>query len=681
MRLFLQVICSAFITSLLASIALPQTEPGLIPRKAIFAKPDKEQVMLSADGKWIGYRALAGDTTNVWVAPVSEPAKARAVTKQSGAPVVDYRWPNLSGRMLYRVPTDEGTHVFLLNLETGESSDLTPGKGVVAFIERLSPDHVDEVLLRVREPGQTSFNYRRINLRTGAAAVVFDNNRGFERVLFDDDWRPRVAVRRHLNAGYELLQPNSSGEWISFASFPEGPEANASQPILLDKAGKTLYLTDNRGRDKAALQSIDLSSGKETLLVDDSFADVLPALLFHPTTGRVQTASTYFGRLRRHFLDPTIIPDFEYLRTVQSGDIGILSPSGGRSLDDRTWLVVFLDGGPNRYYVYERSARRATFLFTENKALDAYVLGRRHLEVITTRDGMELPADLYLPKTADQDSSGRPRRPLPLLIYVHGGPWVAYPWNDWNTNRTLQLLADRGYAVLRVEFRAAIGFGRRVSDAGTREWGGRMQDDLIDAADWAIKQGLTTRERIGLWGWSYGGYATLAALATSDRFACGLAMYAPTELDSFIAGAPPDAQTFWRKMIGDNKTGEGRVLLKKVSPFHYAEGFAKPVLIAQGGKDLIVPQSQADRFVAELQRYKRPVTYLLYPDEPHDFRQAETWMSLFAVAERFFHDHLGGRYEPIGDDLRDSRLDVRAGGELIPGLLLAMNQKPASAPK
>ena len=133
--------------------------------------------------------------------------------------------------------------------------------------------------------------------------------------------------------------------------------------------------------------------------------------------------------------------------------------------------------------------------------------------------------------------------------------------------------------------------------------------------------------------------------------ACGLAMYGPTELDWSIAEANPGPQAYWRRLIGDNTTEAGRTLLKKISPFHYAESFAKPALIAQGGKDAIVPQNQADRFVAELQKYKKPVTYLLYPDEPHDFIRAENWVSLFAIAERFFHDHLGGRYEPIGNDL------------------------------
>lgn len=674
MRRFSHPVVHVLVALLLAGAAWSQTEPALIPRKALFTNPDKEQVMLSPDGRWIGYRAMSGDTMNLWVAPINEPAKARAVTQQSTAPVVDYRWTNLSGRVLYRIPADEGVQVFLLNLDSGESRNLTPGKGVTAFIEKLSSGHEEEVLLRVKEAAQVNFDYRLINLRTGAATVIFKNEKGFERVLFDDDWRSRVAVQRKPDHGYELLQPNGAGEWASFASFQSDLEVGASQPILLDKAGKTLYLTDNRGRDKAALKSIDLASGNETLLAEDPFADILPALLVQPRTGRVQTASAYLGRLRRHFLDPTIIPDFEYLRTVERGDIGMLSPWGGRSLDDQVWLVAFMNGGPTRFYAYDRSRRHATFLFTENRVMDAYTLGHRHFEVVTTRDAMEFPADLYLPRSADPGGTGRPRQPLPLLMYVHGGPWVAYPWNDWYTNRALQLLADRGYAVLRVEFRGSIGLGRKMHEAGRFEFGGRMQDDLIDAADWAVKQGITTRERIGIWGWSYGGYATLTALATSGHFACGLSMYGPTELLSFIAEANPGAQANWRKWIGDDRTEEGRAALRKVSPFHYAASFAKPILVAQGGKDQVMPQNQSDRFVAELQKHKKQVTYLLYPDEPHDFQRPENWASLFAIAERFFHDHLGGRYEPFGDDLRGSSLETRAGGELIPGLLLAMNQ-------
>lgn len=663
---------------LLSSTAWAESEPPLIPRKTLFADPDKTQVQLSPDGRWIGYQALSGDTMNIWVGPVAEPSKASAVTNRKGDPVQGYRWTFLPGKLLYRARAEKGTHVFLLDLENRESRDLTPAASGVAALESLSPDRVDEALVRLQRADGRGFDYHRVNLSTGASQIVFKNDEGFERVLFDGDWRPRVVARDTPDLGYELLKQDGTGAWVPFVSFRFGIEADASQPIILDRAGKTLYMTDNRSRNTAALKAVDLESGKESLLVEDPVADVLPAVLVHPRTGRVQTAASYYGRLRRYALDPSVIPDFEFLRTVHSGDIGVPAVFGGRSLDDQTWLVVFMDGGPTRYYLYDRAARRATFLFTECKALDAYSLGRRHLEVITTRDGMDLPADLYLPVQADPDGNGRPTRPLPTLLYVHGGSWGAFPWNDWFTNRTLQLLADRGYAVLRVEFRGAGGFGRRVHEAGLRDWGGRMNDDLLDAANWAEKNGIAAHDRIGVWGWSYGGYATLAALTeTPDRFACGMSMYGPTELDVFIDEGSPFAQAAWRHYIGDNTTEDGRAQLRKHSPLHNVERITKPVLITQGGKDEVVRQGQADRFVAAMQKHKKPVTYVLYPDEPHDIRRSESWVSLFAIAERFFAEHLGGRYEPIGGDI-DGGLEIRAGGELIPGLSEVMNRRAST---
>jgi dipeptidyl aminopeptidase/acylaminoacyl peptidase len=621
---------------------------------------------------WIGYKAPSDGAMHVWIAPVSDPSKARAVTRK-GQPVGSYRWTYLPGRLLYTTAAENGTHVFLLDLAGGEPRDLTQGEGSVASIERLVPDRPDEVLLRV------SAEFRKVNLRTGASQVVFTNDEGFDRVLFDDSYRPRVAERGNPDGGYDLLQQDGAGSWTSFASFLLGVEADASRPIALDKEGQTLYLADNRGRDTAALEAIDLASGKETVLLEDPLADVVPALVLHPRTGRVQSAVSYYGRMRRHFLDPSIVPDFEYLRTVARGDIGVPS-IGGRSLDDTTWIVVFLDGGTTRYYLYDRAARRARALFSELGTLDKYTVGRRHLEVITTRDGMNLPADLYLPASADPDDNGRPREPLPLLLYVHGGPWGAYPWNSWFTNRVLQLLADRGYAVLRVEFRGTGGLGRKVQEAGLRDWGGKMQDDIMDAADWAVAQRITTRDRIGIWGWSYGAYATLAALTqTPERFACGMAMYGPTELDSFIDEGSAGAQTAWRHYIGDNTTEKGRALLRERSPIRHVERISKPLLIAQGGKDEIVRQGQADRFVEAMRKSRKPVTYVLYPDEPHDLRLPESWASLFAIAERFFHEHLGGRFEPIGDDL-EGGFEVRAGAELIPGLAAAMGRRPVDEP-
>ncbi|HJT79165.1 MAG TPA: prolyl oligopeptidase family serine peptidase [Gemmataceae bacterium] len=649
----------------------------LIARKVIFKDVDLDTVQLSPDGRMVAYRAESGGTKNVWVAPTFEPSQARPVTRQKDTPVLTYRWSNLPGHVLYTAPAGKGVHVYLLDIKakTLEPRDLTPIDGVVARVERLSPDHPEVVVLDINDRDPKWHDLYRVNLRTGERQLLAKNDGGYQRFFLDDDFRPRVAQRPLHDLGYELLKADGKGGWVSFAKYRFGIEADASQPVTLDKAGRTLYLVDNRDRDKAALKAIDLVSGKETMLLEDAFADLFPALMTHPKTGRVQAASAYYGRLRRHVLDPAVLPDFDYLRTVHRGDFGVPT-IGGRSLDDQTWLVVFMDGGPMRYYAYDRPARRATFLFSENKALDALPLARRYAEVIPVRDGLQLPADLYLPPWADPDVNGRPRKPLPLLLYVHGGSWGAYPWNSWSTNRCLQLLANRGYAVLRVEFRGAGGLGRKIHEAGLREWGGKMQDDLVDAADWAVEHGITTRDRTGIWGWSYGGYATLAAhTLTPDRFACGMAMYGPTDLESFIRAGTPFSQKVWKHYIGDVATEEGRKLLRDRSPLEHVGKITRPVLLVQGGKDEIVPQDQADRFAAAMAKHKKPVTYLLYPDEPHDLRRPENWASCFAVAESFFHEHLGGRHEPISDDLKGSSVEVRVGVERVPGLSEAIARR------
>jgi dipeptidyl aminopeptidase/acylaminoacyl peptidase len=648
----------------------------LIPRKAFFAEPDKTQLQLSPDGQWISYRAVSGNGSALWVAPVHEFSRARPAWAERR--VLDYRWTYRPGQLLIAAApgVGDGVHLFLLDVTSGRARDVTPEPGLVVQIEQLSAGHPDDVLVRAKRPDGDSFDYDRLDLESGKRALVLADEQHFDRVLFDDDFRPRVAVRERPGAGYELLRPDGSRAWTPFASFAYGIEADSSQPIAVDRSGATLYMVDNRDRNTAVLKAVDLASGRESVLVEDPLADVLPALVIHPRTGRVQSAVSYYGRQRRHFLDGSILPDYEFLRSVHPGDIGFLA-AGGRSLDDRTWLVTFMDGGPMRYYVYDRTARRASFLFSEDSALDQSSLARRHLEVITTRDGLELPADLYVPRYAD-DGSGRPRRPLPMLVYVHGGSWGIYPWNSWLTNRSLQLLADRGYAVLRVEFRGAGGFGRRIHDAGLREWGGKMQDDLADAVEWAIQHGIAARERIGIFGWSYGGYATLTALATSTQFACGLAMYAPTDLEAFVAQGPPEAKTAWHHYIGDDTTDAGRAALRARSPLRNVERFDRPVIVAQGGKDEVVPRDQADTFVAAMAKHGKPVTYVLYPDEPHDLRRPESWTSLFAVAERFFHDHLGGLYEPLGDDVRGG-IEVRVGAARIPGLADALTRR-ASPP-
>jgi len=668
----------SILAAIVITIALgigAKAAPGpdaLIPRSVLFADQDKLSVRLSPDGKTVSYIAPVDGTLGVWLTSVADPARPRLLFKQTGAPFFNLQWTYTSRELVYLQTMGNGkdVHLFVFNLADGQSRDLIPLNGVSARIEKLSPRHPEEILISLNQRDPKRRDLHLLNLRTGELKLVLQND-GYDQFLCDFEFRPRVARRQTEDQGYELLRMNSKSAWEPLVRFSY-EDARISQPAALDQDGNILYLIDNRRTDTAILSEIDLKTGKSRTIAADAVADMRSSLLFHPSTGRLQAASAVYGRYRRHFFDNSIKQDFRYLNTVHVGDVGV----AGRSLDDRVWLVVFLDGGPLRYYVYDRQAHHARFLFTEQKELEKFALARRQGVVVPTRDGLKLPGDLYLPSWTRSANGRYLDRPLPMLVYVHGGPTVAFDWNIWDLNRMLQLLANRGYVVFRVEFRGVEGFGKKIREAGAREWGRKMNDDVIDAVDWAVKQGLTERHRVGIWGWSYGGYATLAALTfTPDVFACGMAMYSPTDLQTLMESRDGPFGTFWRRLVGDQTTMEGRAQLHEQSPLYFTDRVTKPLLITHGAMDTNVPRKFSDDFVAEMKKHGKPVTYIVYPDEGHDYERKENWISLFAVAERFFHEHLGGRYEPFGDDLKASSAQVLEGEPLIPELAAALKTK------
>jgi dipeptidyl aminopeptidase/acylaminoacyl peptidase len=645
----------------------------LIPRQILFANEDKLNVRLSPDGAMLSYLAPVDGKQGVWLCPVDDPSKAELLFKQTDAPAMNLQWAYTSRQLVYLKRVGPEVHLFVFDLVDRRTRDLTPQTGGSARIEKISPAHPEEILIGLNGRDPKRYDLHRINLRTGERVLILQNEE-YDQFLCDGALRPRIARRQTAEQGYELFHLNATGRWELLERFTYD-EARVSQPAALDLAGRTLYLIDNRRTNTGALRAIDLATGKTRTLATDALADFRSSVFLHPRTGRAQSVSAVYGRMRRYFLDPSIAADFKYLKTIQAGDIGV----AGRSLDDRVWLVVFLNGGPIRYFVYDRRERRARFLFTEQSAVDQYPLARREAVVVPTRDGLKLPGDLYLPSWTRPGKRQYLGQPLPMLIYVHGGPSVAFGWNDWPINRPLQLLANRGYAVLRVEFRGAEGFGKKILYAGAGEWGRKMQNDILDAVSWAVKQGITERHRVGVWGWSYGGYATLAALTfTPGVFACGMAMFPPAELLSIAdCGAGAFCQ-FWRRQLGDGTTDAGRAMLRERSPLYFVERINRPLLISHGAQDARLPRKHSDDFVAEMKKHNKPVTYLLYPDEGHDYARKENWISLFAVAERFFHEHLGGRYEPIGNDLSASNVEVLEGGHLIPDLATAIQSKAKS---
>ena len=647
----------------------PSEIPALIPRNLLFGNPDKASPQISPDGTHLSYLAPVDGVLNVWVAPADDPASARPVTRDTGRGIRLYGWTYNGNQVAYLQDSggDENWHIYTVNVDSGEIRDITPIEGVRAQIQESSPKHPKHLLVGLNDRNPQFHDIYLVDLDTGERILVQQND-GFAGFVTDDDLNIRFATRLTPDGGSEYLQRSSDGDWTH--SFTIGMEDSVTTwPLGFDKTGQILFLVDSRGRDTAALKSVNLVTDAETELASDYRADVDDTLV-HPTEKTIQAVSFNYERKRWQVLEEAIAADLEYLSRVADGDMEVVS----RTLDDSCWIVAYLlDNGPVRYYRYLRQEREAQFLFTNRQALQGLPLVKVHPVTIPARDGLELVCYYSLPLEAEPVQEGSTREPLPLALLVHGGPWAR---DSWGYNPVYQLLANRGYAVLSVNFRGSTGFGKNFINAANFEWGGKMHDDLIDAVNWAINKGIADPERVAIMGGSYGGYATLVGMTfTPEVFACGVDIVGPSNLVTLLNTIPP----YWQPIIdlftsrvGDHRTEEGTEFLLRRSPLTYVDNICRPLLIGQGANDPRVKQSESDQIVQAMQDKEIPVTYVLYPDEGHGFARPENNLSFFAVAEAFLAQHLGGRYEPVGDDLAGASITVPAGEEGIPGLTEAL---------
>ena len=321
------------------------------------------------------------------------------------------------------------------------------------------------------------------------------------------------------------------------------------------------------------------------------------------------------------------------------------------------------DSESGEFALLDRESREVRKLLVQRKALADVPLRKMQPVVIPSRDGLRLNGYLTLP--APEAGGGR----MPLVLAIHGGP---YARDVWGFNSIHQWLANRGYAVLSVNYRGSTGFGKAFIKAADREWGGRMHDDLIDAVDWAVAQGIAEPERVGFFGGSYGGYSALiAATKTPEVFACIVDLFGISNLITFMATIPPywgPWFSVWKNRLGDPDTEAGRTFLAERSPINHLERATKPILIAQGMRDVRVVAAESEQMVAALKQRGVPVTYVTFPDEGHGFVRPQNRLAFYGVTEAFLAKHLGGRQQPIGNDFAGASLKVETGGELIPGI-------------
>jgi len=463
--------------------------------------------------------------------------------------------------------------------------------GAQAEVYPLRPGHPDEVIVGLNHRDPQWHDIYRINITTGECALEVEHDR-FISVITDNDLEIRLT-EEIVEDGSRVFHMLADGEWQPWQTVP-AEDMFTTNMVDFDKSNEILYMRDSRGRDTSALIAINLATGEKTVIAIDDKVDIADVVL-HPSERNIQAGSFFHERKRWQILDDSFEADFAFLNDPDKGDLGI----NNRSLDDKYWIVYYAsDDAPLRYYLYDRQKSSTTFLFTQRKAFENYKLAKMNPAWVKARDGLELLAYYSLPHGSDRQKTGIPDHPLPMVLIPHGGPWNR---DHWSCHSWHQWLANRGYAVLSVNFRASIGFGKAFVSAGNREWGGKIIQDQQDAVQWAVSVGIADPSRLAVFGISFGGYSALAGLSfTPELFACGIDLVGPANLVTFMQTLPAYWEPLRRQFderVGDPNSEEGRALLEKHSPINYVERICKPLLVGQGANDPRVKQAESDQIV------------------------------------------------------------------------------------
>ncbi|MGE5278537.1 MAG: S9 family peptidase [Acidobacteriota bacterium] len=645
---------AAFLGALALPGLLAAELPPVIPREVLFGNPERAQPRLSPDGQRLAW--IAPDKKNVlqvWVKTVGKDDD-RMVTADQKRGIRRYFWAYDNKTLLYLQDNDgdENFHVYGVDLASGNVRDETAFQGVRAELLDVNPDFPDEVLLQMNLRDRHVMDVHRLILSTGALTLDTENPGDVAGWATDAKFQVRAAQVATPEGGNEIrIRDDAKSPWKTMLKV--GPEE-----ILefgdFTADGRSAYLRSSIGSDTARLVLRDLATGSEKVLAASPEVDA-GAVLIHPRTHVAQAVSFAAGRSTWKVLDPSVQPDFDAIGKLHEGDFEVVN----RTAADDAWLVAFTsDRGPVAWYRWDRAARKGALLFTAQPKLEGLPLAEMKPVVIESRDGLSLNSYLTLPV-------GVAPKSLPLVLFVHGGPWSR---DVWGYSPYAQWLANRGYAVLQVNYRASIGYGKKFLNAGNRQWGLKMHDDLIDAAKWAIGKGIADPRRIAVFGGSYGGYAALAAATfTPDFFACNVDIVGPSNLKTLLNSIPPywkPIRSMFNVRMGNVDDPKDAELVHNASPLFRADKITRPLLIGQGANDPRVNVKESEQIVEAIEKNKGSVTYVLYPDEGHGFARPENRIDFNARAEKFLGSCLGGRVEPMeGDRIPGSTAVVRVVGK------------------
>ena len=609
----------------------------LIPLPVLFGNPERVSPRISPDGTQLAWLAPDEGVLNVWLAALTPeqgldlPA-ARVVTKDKDRGIRQFGWAHDGRHLLYLQDTggDENWRLHDVDLETMQHRDLTPFEGVQTEIVGIEPTCPHEILVGLNRDNPQLHDVYRVDLRTGELTKEVENP-GFIGWLADAELRVRAGFQPHPDGSLSVMvAADDRGEWRELLAIP-AEDALTTDAVAFSQDGSSLLLITSADAQTARLVRVDLATGATEVLAEDSAADV-SGVKIHPVTQQPQIVTVQKARSEYVVLDPAVADDLAAIRALHPGDPAIQSADDA----DRIWLVAFTnDAGPVPFFAYDRQSGASQFLFEHQPQLSGYQLAPMEPFSFLARDGLTIHGYLTFPPGAD-------RSQLPAVLNVHGGPWTR---DRWGFGPEAQWLANRGYLSVQVNYRGSTGYGKAFVNAGDREWGARMQDDLTDAVAHIVGQGWADPARVAIYGGSYGGYAALAgATFTPDLYRCAVDIVGPSNLITLIETIPP----YWAPLIAQfhRRVGDPEKdadFLWSRSPLSAADRIRIPLLIAQGANDPRVKQAESEQIVAALEKAGIDHEYMLFPDEGHGFAKPENRLKFYAAADDFLSKHLGGR--------------------------------------
>lgn len=615
--------------------------PPVIPLNDFFQNPVGASYQVSPGGDYISWLAPWENRLNLFVEPSDGSGEPLRLTEAKDRDLAGYFWAS-PDTIVYLQDDggDENFHLFAVKSDGTGRRDLTPFPGVrVGVVDDLRDDD-EHILISMNKRDARVFDVYRLNTNSGEMELVAENPGSVSTWVTDHDGRVRAAVQTD-GVNTELLYRES--EDVPFRKVLVTDFRESVDPLFFTYDNKELYALSNLGRDKAAIVRLDPSSGKELEVVFEH-PEVDVGGLVGSDKRKVITAATFTrDKQEYHFFDEQ---RRDLQRKLEEKLPGVEVVVTSTNLDEDRFVVrTYSDRSRGAFWYYDTRNGEMRELAEVSPWLKEEHLAPMEPVRITARDGLVLPGYLTLPP-------GGPKKDLPAVLLVHGGPWAR---DRWGFDGAVQFLANRGYAVLQVNFRGSTGYGRAFWEKGFKQWGKAMQDDLTDAASWLVEQGIADSQRIAIYGGSYGGYAALAGLAfTPDVYAAGVSFVGPSNIFTLLESVPP----YWEpmrkmqyEMIGDPE--KDQELLREASPLFSADHINAPLLIAQGANDPRVKKAESDQIVEALQSRGIDVPYIVKDNEGHGFANEENRFYFFRAVERFLAKHLGGRVEQSEDKIAE----------------------------